>query len=179
MTTATLPSDSGRKSVTYVVCQDERTLLYLANLGCIELNPWLSRVKNPEQPDFLVIDLDPEDLPFNRVVEAALAVHKLLDRADAESLCKTSGKRGLHICIPLGARYPYEVARQFAEVVAKIVHRQLPKTTSVVRSPAHRQKRVYLDYLQNSRGQTLAAPYSVRPAPGRLSPRHCAGAKCG
>jgi bifunctional non-homologous end joining protein LigD len=164
--TVTLPSDPGRKNVTYIVCQDQRTLVYLANLGCIELNPWLSRIGSLDRPDFLVIDLDPEDLPFTRVIEAATAAHKLLDRADVEALCKTSGKRGLHICVPLGARYDYEVARQFAQVVANIVHQQLPKSTSVVRSPALRRKRVYLDYLQNIRGQTLAASYSVRPVPG-------------
>lgn len=164
--TAAMASDSGRKTVTYVVCQDQRTLLYLANLGCIELNPWISRIKTPDRPDFLVIDLDPEDLPFTRVVDAAHAVHALLDRAGSESLCKTSGKRGLHICVPLGARYSYDVARQFAEVVANMVHRQLPRSTSVVRSPAKRQKQVYLDFLQNRRGQTLAAPYSVRPVVG-------------
>lgn len=164
--TATIPTDSGRKNITYVVCQDERTLLYLANLGCIELNPWLSRIDRADKPDLLVIDLDPEDSPFSRVIETAIAVHKLLDRAGAENLCKTSGKRGMHICIPLGAKYSYGVARQFAEVVANVVNRQLPKTTSVVRSPAKRQKLVYLDYLQNARGQTIAAPYSVRPAPG-------------
>jgi bifunctional non-homologous end joining protein LigD len=164
--TATIPTDSRRKYIKYVVCQDERTLLYLANFGCIELNPWLSRVGSLDRPDFLVIDLDPQDLPFARIIEVAKAVHKTLDGADIESLCKTSGKRGLHICVPLGARYSYEVARQFAQVVANLVHQQLPKSTSVVRNPALRRERVYLDYLQNSRGQTLAAPYSVRPAPG-------------
>jgi bifunctional non-homologous end joining protein LigD len=82
------------------------------------------------------------------------------------SLCKTSGKRGLHIAVPLGAKYAYPVARQFAELVAGLVHRQLPESTSVVRRPAQRQRRVYLDYLQNRHGQTLAAPYSARPVAG-------------
>ena len=164
--TEVIDSDSRRDTLTYIVCDDEPTLLYLANLGCIELNPWLSRVGSLDEPDFLVIDLDPEAIPFSRVVEAAIAVHKTLDRAGIDSVCKTSGKSGLHICVPLGAEYDYELARQFAELVASIVHRQLPKTTSLERSPSKRQKRVYLDYLQNSRGQTIAAPYSVRPAPG-------------
>jgi bifunctional non-homologous end joining protein LigD len=163
--TARIPVESGQKEVRYALCQDEASLLSLANLGCIEFNPWLSRVGSLDRPDFLVIDLDPERLPFPRVVEAAVAVRKLLDKAGADSLCKTSGKRGLHVCVPLGARYEYEVARQFAQVLASIVHGQLPASTSVVRSPALRQKRVYLDYLQNRTGQTLAAPYSARPAP--------------
>jgi bifunctional non-homologous end joining protein LigD len=79
---------------------------------------------------------------------------------------KTSGKRGLHLCVPLAARYDHDQARQFAELVATVVNRLLPRSTSLERSPAKRQRRVYLDYLQNRRGQTLAAPYSVRPAPG-------------
>jgi bifunctional non-homologous end joining protein LigD len=157
---------TGEKGIRYALCQDEASLLSLANLGCIEFNPWLSRVGSLDRPDFLVIDLDPQGLPFPRVVEAAIAVRKLLEKVGAESLCKTSGKRGLHVCVPLGARYDYDVARQFAEVLASIVHRQLPRSTSVVRSPALRQRRVYLDYLQNRTGQTLAAPYSVRPVPG-------------
>jgi bifunctional non-homologous end joining protein LigD len=90
----------------------------------------------------------------------------VLDRAGAECLCKTSGKRGLHICVPLGAEYDYDLVRQFGELLATIVHKELPGTTSILRKPALRQKRVYLDYLQNRRGQTLAAAYSVRPAPG-------------
>lgn len=164
--TEMIAAESRRESLQYVVCDDQPTLLYVANLGCIELNPWLSRVGSLDEPDFLVIDLDPEAISFAHVVDAAVAVHKTLDRADIESVCKTSGKSGLHICVPLGAQYDYELARQFAELVASIVNRQLPKTTSLERSPSKRQKRVYLDYLQNSRGQTIAAPYSVRPAPG-------------
>jgi bifunctional non-homologous end joining protein LigD len=164
--TVTVPRESGAKETTYVLCQDEASLLYLANLGCIELNPWNSRVGSLERPDYLVIDLDPEDVPVSRVIEAAVAVRKTLDRCGVESHCKTSGKRGLHVSVPLGARYDYDQARQFAEIIANLVHGQLPASTSVVRSPALRQGRVYLDFLQNRRGQTLAAPYSVRPHPG-------------
>jgi bifunctional non-homologous end joining protein LigD len=164
--TAEIASESNGGKIEYLVCDDEDTLIYLANLGCIELNPWNSRVGSLGNPDYLVIDLDPEAIPFPRVIEAALAVRRLLDAAGAECLCKTSGKTGLHVFVPLGARYPHEQARQFAEIVANVVHRALPETTSVVRSPALRQRRIYLDFLQNRRGQTLAAPYSVRPAPG-------------
>jgi bifunctional non-homologous end joining protein LigD len=163
--TVTIPSESG-DAPTYCLCQNEASLLYLANLGCIELNPWNSRVGSLERPDFLIIDLDPEAIPFPRVIEAALAVRRALEDAGAGCLCKTSGKRGLHVCVPLGARYDYDQARQFAQLLATLVNRELPGSTSLERSPARRQKRVYLDYLQNRRGQTLAAPYSVRPAPG-------------
>ena len=142
------------------------TLVYLANLGCIELNPWHSRVQTLDQPDYLLLDLDPVEIAFAEVVEVAQAIRELLERVDAACCCKTSGKRGLHVFVPLGAKYDYDQARQFAEIIANLVHAQLPGSTSVVRSPAKRQRRVYLDFLQNRRGQTLAAPYSVRPNPG-------------
>jgi bifunctional non-homologous end joining protein LigD len=154
-----------KRDILVPLCQDKPSLLYLANLGCIELNPWNSRIGQLDRPDYLIIDLDPEDIPFVRVVEAAIEVHKLLDRANAPNYCKTSGKRGLHIYVPLAAQFDYDLARQFAEVVANLVCARLPESTSVVRSPAKRQKKVYLDYLQNRRGQTLAAAYSVRPYP--------------
>jgi bifunctional non-homologous end joining protein LigD len=166
MKTVTLPTDAGKGHITYLLCQDEASLLYIANLGCIELNPWNSRVESLENPDYLVIDLDPVNVPFQQVVEAANSVRKTLEKAGAKCLCKTSGKRGLHVYVPLGAKYSSEHARQFAEIIAKLVNQQLPSSTSLARSPSHRQGRVYLDFLQNRRGQTVAAPYSVRPQPG-------------
>jgi bifunctional non-homologous end joining protein LigD len=177
-----------------MLCQDEPSLMYLANLGSIEINCWNSRahqgrglrtedsgtsqstlpqssVLSPglsslDRPDFAVIDLDPQDLPYIQVVETAQAVHTLLDKAGADCLVKTSGKRGMHIYVPLGGKYDYDHARQFAEIVALLIHRRLPEFTSVVRNPAQRRQRVYLDFLQNRRGQTMAAPYSARPVPG-------------
>jgi bifunctional non-homologous end joining protein LigD len=164
--TISIETYGGSATAKYLVCQDNASLLYLANLGCIEINPWNSRLGHLDNPDYAILDLDPKDIPFARVVESALAVRKVLDKAGAASYCKTSGKRGLHIFIPLAAKYSYEAARQFAQVVATIIHNNLPDITSIVRSPAQRQQRVYLDFLQNSRGQTLAAPYSLRPTPG-------------
>ena len=164
--TVPVSSESTRKTGQYVVCQDAPTLLYLANLGCIEMNPWNARVESQDYPDYLVLDLDPQDVPFGRVVETAAVVRKVFERAGAESVCKTSGKRGLHVFVPLGARYTHDKARQFAELVAQLVHSELPETTSLVRDPRKRKKRIYLDYLQNRRGQTLVAPYSLRPHPG-------------
>jgi bifunctional non-homologous end joining protein LigD len=130
------------------------------------MNPWNSRLGSLERPDYVVIDLDPEDIPFAHVVESTRAVRKVLDRAGADSHCKTSGQRGLHVYVPLGAKYDYDQTRAFAEILANVVHALLPRVTSVVRSPALRQGRVYLDFLQNRRGQTQAAPYSARPARG-------------
>jgi bifunctional non-homologous end joining protein LigD len=163
--TADLTSNTDGKVVQSVLCQDEATLVYLANLGCIELNPWNSRVGTLDQPDYLLLDLDPSDIAFDRVVEVAQAIRKTLQQAKVPSCCKTSGKRGLHIYVPLGAQYSHEQAKCFAELIARIVNRELPYTTSLVRSPSGRQGRIYLDYLQNGKGKTLAAPYSVRPYP--------------
>jgi bifunctional non-homologous end joining protein LigD len=159
-------SESNKKNLNYLLCQNLETLIYLANLGCIEINPWNSRVQHLEKPDYAVIDLDPEQISFEKVVEAALVVHKILDKYEVPSYCKTSGATGLHIYIPLGAKYDYDLVKQFALIIATMVNQELPKTTSLERSPAKRQKRIYLDYLQNRKGQTLAAPYSVRPKPG-------------
>lgn len=163
--TVLIHSEHETKDIRYLVCQDEATLAYLANLACVELNPWSSRINSLDKPDFLIIDLDPEGVSFSKVVESALAVKDVLDRAKAKSICKTSGATGMHICVPLEARYTYAQARQFAELVARLANKRLPALTSVVRSPKERQKKVYLDFLQNSRGQTIVAPYSLRPRP--------------
>jgi bifunctional non-homologous end joining protein LigD len=164
--TVELSGEQGSETIRSVLCQDEATLLYLANLGCIELNPWNSRIARLDSPDYLLIDLDPEDISFERVIETAQSVRRTLEKIGAASLCKTSGKRGLHIYVPLGSQYTHAHAKQFAELIANVVHRQLPGTTSLLRLPQQRQQRVYLDWLQNGEGKTLAAPYCVRPVPG-------------
>lgn len=165
--TALLPSDSGpQNTIRTVLCQDEPTLIYLANLGCVELHPWSSRMGNLDRPDYVIFDLDPEDISFDQVIDAGQHIRKVLDQAGAEGYCKTSGQRGLHIYVPFGGRYAYEQARQFAELIVRFVHMSLPASTSLIRHPAKRQKRVYLDYLQNGKGKTVAAPYSLRAYPG-------------
>jgi bifunctional non-homologous end joining protein LigD len=159
-------SESIDKHINYLVCQDKPTLLYLANLGCIELNPWHSRLGKLDLPDYIIIDLDPHEISFKHVIETALVVKEVLDEAKIPAYCKTSGSTGIHIYIPMGAKYDYDQAKQFAEIIANIVHQRIPKITSVLRSPAKRVKKVYLDFLQNRKGQTIAAPYCVRPKPG-------------
>jgi bifunctional non-homologous end joining protein LigD len=163
--TVEIISDSDGKRARTVLCQDEASLAYLANLGCIELNPWNCRVGTLDLADYLLLDLDPENISFHHVVEAAQAIRKVLEQAGAESFCKTSGKRGLHVYVPFGARYSHDQAKSFAELIARIVNSKLATTTSLVRNPSARQQRVYLDFLQNGKGKTLAAPYSVRPYP--------------
>lgn len=152
--------------IRFLMCQDEKTLLYIANLGCIELNPWNSRTPTFDRPDYLVIDLDPQEVPFPEVVRAAQTVRKVFESGGVACYCKTSGKRGLHVYVPLAAQYDYDQARQFGEIVAHIVKAQLPATTSMDRNPARRRTQIYLDYLQNRRGQTMAAAYSLRPVEG-------------
>jgi bifunctional non-homologous end joining protein LigD len=149
-----------------MIGDNEACLLYMANLGCIEINCWTSRIDSLDRPDYLVIDLDPQDTPYEQVVEAAQLVRQFLDKGCAPCFCKTSGKRGMHIYVPLGARYDFDHARQFGEIVARLVHRKLPHFTSIVRDPAKRRQLVYLDYLQNARAQTMASVYSVRPVLG-------------
>ncbi|HEY9176599.1 MAG TPA: DNA ligase D [Flavipsychrobacter sp.] len=161
-------SDSADKTIDYLVCNNKDTLLYIANLGCIEMNPWNSRVSQPDKPDYVVLDLDPSDKnTFDEVVECALVMNEILTRAGCPSFCKTSGSTGLHIYIPLNAKYTYEQARAFAQIVASITQERLPGTTTLERSLSKRKKNhIYLDYLQNKEGATLSCPYSLRPKPG-------------
>jgi len=151
--------------VRYLVGRDRATLLFVANLGCIEIHPWLSRVSHLNRPDFLVLDLDPLDVPFSAVVEVALAAKGVLDELGLGGYPKTSGATGIHIYLPFSGRYDYAQARHFGEVLALRLHARLPHLTSVERLPAHRRGRVYLDWLQNGEGKTVVAPYSLRPGP--------------
>lgn len=146
-----------------MVCNNESTLLYMAQLGCIEINPWNSRVSALTRPDWLVIDLDPEGVEFKDVVKVAKTVHEVCEEWSVPNYPKTSGKRGIHVYVPLHAKYNYDQARNFAHLIAIEVNKRQPELTSLERSPSKRQHKIYLDYLQNSEGQTLAAPYSVRP----------------
>jgi len=160
-------SESNNKEIEYVICNDKETLGYLINLGCIELNPWNNRIRYPDKPDFMIIDLDPsEKNTFKQVKEVARTVKEVLDWANVPSYCKTSGSTGIHIFVPMGARYEYEQVRDFGNIIARLVNRRLPKTTTLERSLRKRGPKIYLDYLQNRTGQTVASVYSVRPKPG-------------
>ncbi len=163
----TVYAESSRKNIEYILCNNKATLLYLNNLGCIEINPWNSRIKKPDHPDYLIMDIDPSPKnTFNDVVDVALVLKEILDRAGAKCYCKTSGATGMHIYIPMHAAYTYEQARPFAEIIASLAVEQLPKLTTLERSLSKRKDRIYVDYLQNSRSQTLSSVYSLRPVPG-------------
>ena len=159
-------SDSTQKDVDYIICDDKPTLLYLANLGCIELNPWHSQVENLERPDYLLLDLDPSDAnTFDQVIETAQAIKQVLDEAGAPSWCKTSGSTGLHIYVPMHARYTYEQVNTFAEIIATHAQELLPEFTSLERGLKKRGNKIYIDFMQNNIAQTVACPYSLRPKP--------------
>ncbi|HEX6227590.1 MAG TPA: non-homologous end-joining DNA ligase [Chryseolinea sp.] len=163
---AQLYSESAEKNIDYIVCNNRATLLYLNNLGCIEINPWNSRLKKLDHPDYLVMDIDPADTSsFEEVIETALVIKNILDKAQAPSYCKTSGATGLHIYVPVHAAYHYDQVRAFAEIIATLTQEQLPATTTTERALNKRKGRIYIDYLQNKRGQTLASVYSLRPVP--------------
>lgn len=150
------------KTISYILIQDKDSLEYVVNLGTIEMHPFISQIKTPEYPDYFVIDLDPEAVEFEQVVETAQTIHEILDDLKVINVCKTSGKRGLHICIPMGRKYTFDQALQFGQVIAQYVNSQIPDITSLIRQPARRQKKVYLDVLQNHYKQTVIAPYSAR-----------------
>lgn len=164
--TEPLYSESNDKNINYIIGKDAATLLYMVNLGCIEINPWLSSYKKPDNPDFVVIDIDPHDVPFTEAVEVALKTKEVFDRMKLEVFIKTSGSKGLHVYCYLGAKYDYDFTKMFAEYTANTIHDELPEITSVERNPAKRPNKTYIDFLQNRRGQTIACPYSVRPKPG-------------
>jgi DNA ligase D len=166
--TVEIHAESTGKMVNYFVCNDLESLLYIANLGCIEMNPWNSTVNKLDNPDYIVMDIDPSDKnTFDEVIEVALVIKDIIDQTGMVGYCKTSGSSGLHIYIPFNKKYTYDESRDFAEIMASMVTEKLPGLTTLERSLSKRKKnQIYVDYLQNRIGQTLASAYSVRPKPG-------------
>lgn len=161
-------SESNDKYIDYIYCNDKATLAYLNNLGCIDLNPWNSSLPDLEHPDYLVLDLDPSKKnTFDDVIETALQVNEVLQSIKMKGYCKTSGSTGIHIYIPMGGKYDFDQVKDFAHILMKQVHEKLPEITTLERSLQKRDSnKIYLDYLQNRTGQTLASAYSLRPKQG-------------
>ena len=159
-------SPSDNRVSKYLVAKDEASLLYMANLGCIEMNPWHSKVETEDYPDWCIIDLDPSENTFNQLIEAAIVTKNILDSMGVTCYPKTSGSTGIHIYIPLGAKYTYEQSKEFARVIATLVQREIPEYTSIERIVNARSGKMYIDFLQNRSQATIAAPYSLRPKPG-------------
>ena len=148
------------------MCTNEASLLYIASLGCIEMNHWHSRVQKPDNPDWCIIDLDPDQNSFNQVIEAAQVTKRILDAIGVDAYCKTSGSTGIHIYIPFGAKYSYDDSKEFGRKIAKLVHAELPKFTSIERKTTDRDGKMYIDFLQNRPQASVATAYSLRPKPG-------------
>jgi bifunctional non-homologous end joining protein LigD len=159
-------SEDTQREIRYFVCDDEESLLYVANMGSIPLHVWASRVAALELPDWCVIDLDPKEAPFSDVVRTALVVRGLCESIALPSYVKTTGKTGLHIMLPLGQQCTYAQSRTLGELLARVVLRELSEIATITRHVTKRGDKVYLDYLQNRTGQTIVAPFSVRPLPG-------------
>lgn len=159
-------SEEDDEQKNYMLCQNKAALLYMANLGAIDVNPWNSTVKHPDHPTWCALDLDPDKSnTFDQVIEVAQAIHEFLEAIKVRSYVKTSGSTGIHIYIPLGNQYSYDQSQLFAKVIASQVNQQFD-FTSLERMTNKRKGKIYIDYLQNRPGATLAAPYSVRPKPG-------------
>jgi bifunctional non-homologous end joining protein LigD len=165
--TEEIESEHAGRPINYAFAQDRASLLYLANLGCIDQNPWMSRTPHLDNPDFVLIDLDPQECSFDLIVDAALMVKKVLDEIGMAGYPKTTGGDGMHIYIPVEPVYSYEETRTFAELIAHLVSHRKAELFTTPRSVARRQKnRVYFDYLQNGKSKTIAAPYVLRAYPG-------------
>ena len=156
-------SEHAEREIDYFVCDDLESLLYVANLGSIPLHVWSSRVASPERPDWCILDLDPKGAPFSHVLKIALAIHALCGKIGLPDYIKTSGATGLHVMLPLGGQCTYAESRTLGEILAKTIEHQLPDIATTARAISSRGGKVYIDYLQNGHGKTIAGPFSARP----------------
>jgi bifunctional non-homologous end joining protein LigD len=163
---STRESPRKRRKISAPLVNDELALLWMVNMGCIDLNTWYSRVDKPSRPDFVLFDLDPsDDVGFKETVEVALLVKQVLDAVGLESCPKTSGSDGIHVLVPIARRHTYDQAREFAEIIAGTLartHRGLV-TTEWTRA---KRRGVLIDSNQNGEGKTIASVYSARPREG-------------
>jgi bifunctional non-homologous end joining protein LigD len=162
------PSTGEPRKVTYIVCGDEATLVWVANLAAITLHIWYSHVPTLDTPDVILLDLDPgERCPIARLAKVALAFREELEGLGIRSYVKTTGGMGLHVLIPLEPHYDYEVAKGVSELIARRIHTVLPDETTLERTIARRpEDRVYLDWVQVGKGKTYVAPFTVRARDG-------------
>lgn len=162
----TVPITEGDSVVNYAVVDNTAGLLHVANLGCIAANPFMSRVESLETPDWLALDLDPEEAPFETVCEVAMAVKAVLDDIGLAGYPKTSGSRGMHVFIPIDAIYTFEQSQAFADILSNAVAARIPDKATTQRTISKRTSaQVYVDYFQNAERKSLASPYSVRERP--------------
>ena len=154
------------RDLDHFLVDDADGLAWIANLGTIPIHVFASRAGSLERPDWCIVDLDPKEAPFEHVVRIARALHELCDEIGLPSYPKTTGQRGLHVLVPLGGQLTHAQSRSLAELLARAVEAELPDVSTTARAVGTRGGRVYLDFLQNGLGKTIAAPYTVRPQPG-------------
>jgi bifunctional non-homologous end joining protein LigD len=163
---STRESPPRRKWIDAPLVNDEDALVWMVNMGCIDMNTWYSRVDKPDRPDFVLFDLDPSpDVGFPETVQVALIVKQALDALGLQSFPKTSSAEGMHVLVPIERRYTYDDTREFSEIVGAAiarVHRGLATTEWSKR----KRRGVLIDSNQNGEGKTIASVYSVRPRPG-------------
>jgi bifunctional non-homologous end joining protein LigD len=166
--TASVYSDERQAKMDYVMAGNLESLLYLTNLGCIDHNPWSSRAKSQESPDYLFFDLDPTPpTAYATILEIAGAIHEMLTKIGLRCYLKTSGATGFHIFVPLKPGYRYADTRSFAEIVTKSLDAKILSHVTMERTVSHRKRgKVMIDALQNARGKPLACAYSVRATEG-------------
>lgn len=162
----TVPLPSEKRVINYLLAEDVADLIWLANQAAFEIHPFLSRIQSIDKPDFAVFDLDPmENSVWDDVRRAALTVRAALKHFGLRAYPKTSGGDGLQIFLPLINEFTYEDVRSFTLAISRHVHELMPDKTTLIRSPAQRGGRLYLDYLQNVKGKTLVSVYAIRPKP--------------
>jgi bifunctional non-homologous end joining protein LigD len=155
-----------KRTIRYPLVNDELALLWMANMGCIDMNTWYSRVDRPERPDWVLFDLDPSpDVGFREVVQVALLVKEVLDALGLAGFPKTSGADGFHVLVPVERRSTYDDTREFAEIVAGTLARTHRGLVTTEWAKAKRRG-VLVDANQNGEGKTIASAYSVRPRAG-------------
>ncbi|HET6976612.1 MAG TPA: non-homologous end-joining DNA ligase [Pyrinomonadaceae bacterium] len=164
--TARLINQEGRR-LDYGVYSTVASLLHFVNLGTIEQHPWHSTTKHLDKPDWIAIDLDPKRAPWENVIQVALVVKEVADEIGLQAFPKTSGSSGIHIYVPLKPANDYDKVAEFARLLASEVAQRAPKIATVERTIAKRKStQVYVDWMQNARGKTLAATYTARAKPG-------------
>jgi bifunctional non-homologous end joining protein LigD len=164
-------SKDADREIDYFVVNDAAMLRYVVNLGTIPLHLWSARLPSLDRPDWLTLDLDPKGAPFTDVVAVARALHRILDALELPSFVKTSGATGLHVLVPLGARYTHEEARTFARLLALLAIEAVPRLATLARPLGAREGKVYIDVGQNGHGRTIVAPFAVRARSG--APASC------
>jgi len=159
-------SQESEREISYFILESVEALKYIANMGAIPIHIWSSRAPNLGSPDWLLFDIDPKGSTTIAAVQVAQETATVLRSAGMRPYVKTSGQAGIHVVVGLRPGYTYDQARMFSEAVARVVVARIPDVATVLRTPAARKGKVYIDYLQLGQGKTIAAPFAVRPQPG-------------